>query len=189
MDFFTILAIALGLSFDTFAVSLSYGIIRSGVLFRQAARVAIILALFQGGLTVAGYFLGSIISNALKATDHWIALGLLTFLGGRMIFEGLKKTREEESKDFNSTLILLTIAFGTSIDAFAVGISFALLDVMIWEAGILIGAVTFLASMTAIRIGKSAGERLGNKVEITGGLILIAIGLKIFLEHLLAVQP
>ena len=100
--------------------------------------------------------------------------------------KGLKRTGKEEKKDYNSTIVLFTIALGTSIDAFAVGISFALLDVKIWESGILIGAVTFLASMTAIRIGKSAGERLGNKVEIIGGLILIAIGLKIFLEHILA---
>lgn len=186
MDYITILAIALGLSFDTFAVSLSYGVIRSGILFRQASWVAIVLAVFQGGLTIAGYFLGSIISNALKTTDHWIALGLLTFLGIKMIVEGMKRTKEEETKNFSSFLVLLTIAVGTSIDAFAVGISFALLDVQIWKAGILIGVVTFLASMTAIRIGKSAGERLGNKVEIIGGLLLIAIGIKIFLEHMLA---
>lgn len=186
MDYFTILAIALGLSFDTFAVSLSYGVIRNGIIFRQATRVAIVLAIFQGGLTIAGYFLGSIISGQMKAMDHWVALFLLGFLGFKMILEGLKKSSMEESKDFSKTLILLTIALGTSIDAFAVGISFALLDVKIWEAGVLIGAVTFLASMTAIRIGKSAGERLGNKVEIFGGLILIIIGLKIFLEHYLS---
>lgn len=186
MDSITILAIALGLSFDTFAVSLSYGVVRSGILFRQAVWIAAVLAVFQGGLTIAGYFLGSVISNALKATDHWVALGLLTFLGIKMIIEGLKKTTNKETKDFSSTVVLLTIAIGTSIDAFAVGISFAILDVMIWRAGIMIGAVTFLASMTAIRIGKSAGERLGNKVEIIGGIILVAIGLKIFLEHMLA---
>jgi putative Mn2+ efflux pump MntP len=151
-------------------------------------RVATVLAVFQGGLTVAGYFLGSVISNALKTTDHWIALGLLVFLGVKMIVEGLKKTKKEGTKDFSSTIVLLTIALGTSIDAFAVGISFALLDVMIWNAGILIGVITFLASMTAIRIGKSAGERLGNKVEIIGGIILIAIGVKIFLEHMLTAQ-
>ena len=186
MDYFTILAIALGLSFDTFAVSLSYGVIRNSILFRQAIRVASILAVFQGGLAVAGYFLGTIISVALKAADHWVALGLLSFLGIKMIVEGLKKTNDDGTKDFSNTIVLLTIALGTSIDAFAVGVSFAMLDVMIWESGVLIGIVTFLASMTAIRIGKSAGERLGNRVEIIGGLILIAIGLKIFLEHYLA---
>ncbi len=186
MDYFTILAIALGLSFDTFAVSLSYGVIKSGILFRQAVWVAVVLAIFQGGLTIAGYFLGTFVSGALKSTDHWIALGLLSFLGIKMIIEGLKKDSGEGSKDFSKFFILLTIALGTSIDAFAIGISFALLDVKIWESGVLIGAVTFLASMTAIRIGKSAGERLGNKVEIIGGIILIVIGLKIFLEHTLA---
>jgi putative Mn2+ efflux pump MntP len=186
MDYLTIFIIALGLSFDTFAVSLSYGVIRSGILFRQASWIAIVLALFQGGLTIAGYFLGSIISDALKATDHWVALGLLGFLGAKMIFEGLKKTTTDEPKDYTSNFVLVTIALGTSIDAFAVGISFAILDVRIWEAGSVIGAVTFLASMTAIRIGKSAGARLGNKVEIIGGLMLITIGLKIFLEHILS---
>jgi manganese efflux pump family protein len=186
MDYFTILAIALGLSFDTFAVSLSYGVIRSSIHLKQAIKVATVLAVFQGGLTIAGYFLGSIISNGLKATDHWIALGLLAFLGTKMIIEGLKKTKDDRTKDFSSTFILFTIALGTSIDAFAVGISFALLNVMIWKSGILIGIVTFVASMTAIRIGKSAGTRLGNKVEIIGGLILIAIGIKIFLEHYFA---
>jgi manganese efflux pump family protein len=186
MDYFTILVIALGLSFDTFAVSLSYGVIRSGILFRQAFWIAIVLAIFQGGLTVAGYFLGSIFSDALQATDHWVALGLLSFLGVKMIVEGLKKTRDDAPKDYSSIFVLFTIALGTSIDAFAVGISFALLDVRIWSAGVVIGAVTFIASMTAIRIGKSAGVRLGNKVEIIGGLLLIAIGVKIFLEHILA---
>ena len=186
MDCFTILAIALGLSFDTFAVSLSYGVVRSSIMFREAIWVAIVLAIFQGGLTVAGYFLGSIVSDALKVIDHWIALGLLVFLGLKMIIEGLKKPGVIENKDYNSIVILFTIALATSIDAFAVGISFALFNVMIWKAGILIGIVTFLASMAAIRIGKSAGKRFGNKVEIIGGLILIAIGLKIFLEHMLA---
>lgn len=186
MDYFTIVVIALGLSFDTFAVSLSYGVLRNGILFWQASWIAIVLALFQGGFTVAGYYLGSIISETLKTFDHWIALGLLSFLGIKMIVEGLNREENDEKKDYNSTLVLFTIAVGTSIDAFAVGISFALLSVRIWEAGIVISTVTFLASMTAIRIGKSAGERLGNKVEIVGGLLLIAIGIKIFLEHMLA---
>jgi len=187
MDSFTILAIALGLSFDTFAVSLSLGAVRNKILFWQAAEIASVLAFVQGGLTILGYFLGSIISGTMKATDHWVALLLLSFLGVKMIIEGKKRPDDESAmKDFNSRLVLFTIALGTSIDAFAVGISFAILFVQIWKAGILIGMVTFLASMTAIRIGKSAGERLGNKVEIIGGLILIGIGIKIFLEHILA---
>ena len=186
MDYFTITAIALGLSFDTFAVSLSYGVMQNKIFFKQAVRIAIVFAVFQGGLTIAGYFLGSIISEALKTADHWIALGLLGFLGAKMIIEGLRRSEDKEAKDYSKPVMLVTIAIGTSIDAFAVGVSFAFLDVKIWISGIIIGAVTFLASMTAIRIGKSAGGRLGGKVEVIGGLILIAIGIKIFLEHVLA---
>jgi putative Mn2+ efflux pump MntP len=186
MDYLTIFAIATGLCFDTFAVSLSYGVVRYKILFRQAIRMAFILAFFQGGLTVAGYFLGSIISDILKTFDHWIALGLLSFLGIKMIIEGFKKEDKKEEIDYANFLVLLTIALGTSIDAFAVGISFAILNEKIWTSGIIIFGVTFIASMAAIRIGKSAGERIGHRVEIIGGLILIIIGIKIFLEHVIA---
>lgn len=186
MDFITIVAVALGLSFDTFAVSLSYGVIRNRIIFRQAIIIAMVMAIFQAGLLVAGYFLGSLVSDIIKTADHWVALILLSFLGIRMIIAGIKrKVNYEEIRDFSNPLDLLTAAIGTSIDAFAVGISFALLEIRIWYSAVIIGIVTFLASMTAIRIGKSAGKRLGNKVEIIGGLILIIIGLKIFLEHIL----
>ena len=161
------------------------GSFRIKLLFRQAARVAIVLAVFQAGLLVTGYFLGSFVSDFIKAADHWIALGLLTFLGIRMIIEGIRRKENDEPRDYTKTKELLTVAVGTSIDAFAVGISFALLEIKIWLSGVIIGVVTFLASMIAIRIGKSAGARLGQRVEIIGGLILIAIGVKIFLEHML----
>lgn len=182
MDYITILAIALGLSFDTFAVSLSYGVVRNEIIFRQATRVATVFALFQGGLTIAGYFIGSFVSAAVKEADHWVAFVLLLFLGGKMVIEGMKQEKEE-IRDYSNPVILCTAAIATSIDAFAVGVSLALLSVKIWGAGFLIGAVTFIASMMAIRIGKSAGERLGNRVEILGGIILIAIGIKILVEH------
>jgi putative Mn2+ efflux pump MntP len=185
MDYITIVAIALGLSFDTFAVSLSCGIVQYKILFRAAVKIASILALFQGGLTVTGYFLGSVISHWLQSIDHWIALALLAFLGIKMLFEGLKKNPDKEVPDFSRLHVLFTIALGTSIDAFAVGISFALLDVKIWESGVIIAVITFLASMTAIRIGKSAGGKVGSRVEVIGGIILIIIGIKIFLEHTL----
>ena len=185
MDLITITAVALGLSFDTFAVSLSFGVVKNEILFRQAVRVALVLAFFQAGLLVAGYFLGSVVSDFIKAADHWVALILLSFLGIRMIVEGLKRKEKDEVRDYTKSLTLVATAVGTSIDAFAVGISFAFLDIKIWMSGLIIGAVTFLASMTAIRIGKSAGARLGQRVEIAGGLILFSIGMKIFLEHML----
>lgn len=185
MDYITILVIALGLSFDTFAVSLSYGVVRNGIIFKQATGVAIVFAIMQGGLTIAGYFLGSLVSKTITNTNYWIALGVLIFLGAKMIVEGLRQNREEV-KDYSNPFVLCSVAVATSLDAFAVGISFALLEVAIWGTGALIGAVTFLASMAAIRIGKSAGEKLGNRVEILGGIILIVIGLKIVLQHFLS---
>ncbi len=184
MDILTIFLVAAGLSFDTFAVSLSFGVVQSKIIFFKAVKVAIVLAIFQAGLLVAGYFLGSFVSDFIKAADHWVALVLLSFLGIRMMVEGIRRKESETARDYTKTKELLTVAIGTSIDAFAVGISFALLDIKIWLSGIIIGAVTFLASMTAIRIGKSAGEKLGQRVEIIGGLILIGIGIKIFLEHM-----
>ena len=185
MDFITIVVVAFGLSFDTFAVSLSYGVIQNRIIFKQAVRIALVMAFFQAGLLVTGYFLGSFISDIMKAADHWVALILLSGLGLKMIIEGLRKKEENEIKDFGNTMTLISMSVGTSIDAFAIGISFALLSIRIWYSAVIIGTVTFLASMTAIRIGKSAAERLGNKVELIGGLILIAIGVKIFLEHTL----
>jgi putative Mn2+ efflux pump MntP len=185
MDLITIVAVALGLSFDTFAISLSYGVIQSRIIFFQAVRIAIVLALFQAGFLVAGYFLGSFVNEIVNAADHWIALVLLSFLGIRMITGGLRKKENEEPVDYSRTPELIAAAVGTSIDAFAVGISFAFLSIKIWISGLILGIITFIASMTAIRIGKSAGKRLGQKVEIMGGVILIAIGIKIFLEHTL----
>jgi len=186
MDLITITAIALGLSFDSFAVSLSCGVIESRIRFSNAMRIAFILALFQGGLTVLGFFLGSTVSGYIEKYDHWVAFLLLMFLGARMIIGGLKDGSERQPVDINRWSVVLTMAVGTSIDAFAVGISFAFLRVQIWTAGLIIGAVTFRAAMTAIRIGKSAGNRLGSRVEILGGLILAGIGIKILVEHLTA---
>ena len=186
MDLITITAIALGLSLDSFAVSLSCGVIESKIIFRSAMRIAFILALFQGGLTVLGFFLGTTVSVYIDRYDHWIAFLLLMILGIRMIIGGLKAPADRQPVDISRWPVVLTMAVGTSIDAFAVGISFALLKVQIWIAGLVIGTVTFLASMTAIRIGKSAGSRLGPRVEIIGGIILAAIGVRILAEHLMS---
>lgn len=186
MDLITITAIALGLSLDSFAVSLSCGVVESKICFRSALRIAFILALFQGGLTVLGFFLGTTVSVYIERYDHWIAFLLLMFLGIRMVIGGLKGGEDRHPADITRLPVLLTMAVGTSIDAFAVGISFALLNVQIWTAGLVIGTVTFLASMTAIRIGKSAGSHLGQRVEVLGGIILAAIGIRILVEHIIA---
>jgi manganese efflux pump family protein len=185
MDLITLFALALGLSFDTFAVSLSCGIARTRIRFSEALKIALVMALFQGGLPVAGYFIGSIVSGYVQIIDHWIALGLLSVLGGKMIIDGLRRDPECEPRDITSPKVLLAMALGTSIDAFAIGVSLALIDTGIWYSALVIGGVTFIASMTAIRIGKAAGNRLGPGIEIAGGVILILIGIKIVIEHTL----
>ncbi len=184
MELITIIAIALGLSFDSFAVSLSCGVNGSEIKFRGAARIATVFALFQGGFTLTGFFLGSTISYHIERYDHWIAFLLLMILGIRMIIGGIRGDGCRQRSDFNSWPVVLALAIGTSIDALAVGISLALLHEQIWVAGAVIAAVTFIASMLAIRIGRSAGRRLGQRVEIAGGIILALIGTKILVEHL-----
>jgi manganese efflux pump family protein len=184
MDIVTLLLVALGLSFDSFAISLTCGVVEDKIIFRAAVRMAFIMAFFQGGFTVVGFFLGSIVSSRLESVDHWIAMGLLGFLGARMVINGLWPDKNGNKNDITSFPNIVTMAVGTSIDALAVGVSFAFLALNIWYAGFIIGAVTFLASMTAIRLGKSAGKKLGPRTEIIGGVILIAIGLRILYVHL-----
>jgi len=183
MDLLTILAIATGLSFDTFAVSLSCGLVRSGIKISDAVRIAMVMALFQAGFTVGAYFLASTVSGRVESVDHWIAFGLLVFFGGRMTADGLLARSETRRRDITKPTSLITMAAGTSIDALAVGISLALLNVTIWLPGAIIGVVTFLSSMIAIRIGKGVGKRFGAYVEVAGGLILMGIGIKILIEH------
>lgn len=185
MDFFTIVAVAFGLSFDTFAASLVFGIKQFKIVFFQAIKIALVMAFFQGGLTIIGFFLGSFISSYLNVVDHWIAFAILFVIGVKMITGGKGERNAAEERDYTKLSDLIAIAVGTSIDAAAAGISFALIDIRIWFAGSVIGVVTFLASMTAIRIGKAAGEKISKKVAKVGGLILIAIGVKILMEHLI----
>ena len=185
MDLITLIAIALSLSFDTFAVSLSCGILKTRITFLEAIRIAVIMAIFQGGLPVAGFFMGSAVSGYFLAFDHWIALIVLAFLGGRMIYSGIKDDGKTGEYDITRFRVLIALAIGTSIDAFAVGISLAMIDSAIWQSALIIGAVTFLASMTAIRIGKSNGNYRRSRIEIAGGIILILVGVKIVIEHTL----
>ncbi|MBE0673138.1 MAG: manganese efflux pump, partial [Bacteroidales bacterium] len=114
MDIITLLALAVGLSFDTFAISLTCGAVDDRIIFRMAARVAIVMAFFQGAFTVAGYFAGTVVNASLAAFDHWIAMGLLGFLGVRMIINGLRKHDCEKRSDITSLPNIITMAVGTS---------------------------------------------------------------------------
>jgi len=182
MDFITLFLLAIGLCFDTFAVSVSSGLIRKEILFWQAVRIAFFLALFQALMPVLGWLGGITIKSWIEPFDHWVALGILTVLGIKMIIESQKA---DEDKNINPLdfKVIISMALATSIDAFAVGISFAIIHVNMILAVLTIGAVTFIASMLGILFGKKTGSHFGQKMEILGGLILIAIGIKIVIEH------
>ena len=184
MEFITLLLIAIGLSFDTFAVSVSTGLAVCHIRFWQAVRVAIILAVFQGLMPCIGWLLGKQIATFISNYDHWLAFILLAILGAKMIWESFESDDDSE-KECNplKTSLVVTMAIATSIDALVVGVSFAFLQMNIIWSAIVIGAITFIVAMLGMLFGKKVGNRLGKKMEIIGGLMLIAIGLKILLEH------
>ncbi len=185
MDYITLFLIAIGLSFDTFAVSVSTGLILKKIKFQQALKVAFVLAFLQSLMPLMGWFAGKQISQYIGNFDHWIAFVLLSILGIKMIIESYKS--EENDKNFNPLkfIVLLGIGIATSIDALVVGISFAFLQTNIWNAILIIGVVTFLVAMLGMLFGKKIGSKFGKRIEIMGGLILISIGLKILLDHIL----
>ena len=184
MEFAVLLLIATGLSFDTFAVSITIGLTVNQIRFREATKLAVVLALFQALMPAIGWLIGTQISELLSLYDYWIAFGLLSIIGLKMIIESLKK--EEKRKEFDpfKPFVLIGLAVATSIDALIAGVSFAFIDINILLAVAAIGFTTYLAAMLGMLFGKKAGKHLGEKMEMAGGLILIAIGVKLLLEHL-----
>lgn len=185
MNFVTLFLIAVSLSFDSFAVSVCSGfsLCRKHLHLKDSLKIAFTLAVFQGSLTFLGWLLGSAFKQQMESADHWIAFGLLVFLGGRMIMEGRVPIQDRKVKNPTQWKVLIPMALATSIDAFAVGISFSFFWKNMWLPGALIGAVTFIVSMLGIYMGRNAGKRLATKAEILGGIILILIGVKILVEH------
>lgn len=178
-----IFLIAVSLAMDAFAVSISNGVSVRGFGRRQAVRQGLYFGGFQFLMPLTGWVLGSSVKSYIEAVDHWIAFGLLAFIGLNMIRESLKGEEAEGTSEL-SVKVLMLQAVATSIDALAVGISFAVLDVNIIQAGILIGVVAFLFSFLGGVLGKSIGVFLQGKAEIAGGTVLVLIGCKILLEHL-----
>ena len=183
MDFFTLILIAIGLSFDTFAVSVSTGLVISHIKFLQAARVAFILMIFQSVMPFIGWLTGKQIQQVLSDYDHWVAFGLLAILGVKMIYESFKKRDGRSDFDPLKLSVVVWMAIATSMDALIVGVSFALINLNIYIAMMIIGFITFLVSMLGMLFGKNLGGRFGKRMEIVGGLILIGIGVKILLNH------
>lgn len=184
MSILQIILIAVGLAMDCFAVSITKGITAGKSLYTKALLMALLFALFQGGMPLIGFFAGIGFADTINRFDHWIALLLLGFIGGKMIVESLRKDKDNDNRqsDFSfKTLILLAVA--TSIDALATGIIFVPTPALIWLAVAIIAAVSFIFSIAGYAIGRQFGTRFKLNVELIGGLILIAIGLKIFIEH------
>ena len=185
MGIIPLIFLSIGLSFDTFAVSIGCGIIEKQIKFFQAARIAIIFAVFQAIMPLLGWSLGYIIKDYITAIDHWLAFVLLSIVGGKMIIESFKA---EEGKTINprQLKVILALSLATTIDAFVVGVTFAFLNVNLFLSSVIIGLITFIAAMLGMLFGKNIGSRFGKKMEIIGGLILIGLGIKILLEHLLS---
>ncbi len=184
MDIISIFFVAIGLSMDAFAVAISNGIVLKEVTFKEMFKIGLFFGIFQGVMPVIGWFCGKTFSNYIVNIDHFVAFGVLAFIGGSMIREALKGEDNEEVKEPNSLKVILLMSVATSIDALAVGVSFAMINTNILIPAIMIGVITFIISSIGVFIGKKAGDLFKKKAEIIGGIILILIGLKILIEHL-----
>ena len=184
MSVLEILILAVGLSMDAFAVSICKGLAVKDISFKKAAIVGLWFGGFQALMPMTGYFLGSRFSNSIQSVDHWVAFILLSLIGANMIREALSRD-EDAGRDSGSlsfkTMLMLAVA--TSIDALAAGITFAFLDVNIVGAVSIIGCTTCIISMAGAKVGSVFGTKYKSKAELTGGVMLILLGLKILLEH------
>lgn len=188
MPFVTLLAIAVALAMDAFAVSLATGICLRQAKAGQVLRMAGAFGLFQALMPVAGWLLGLSVRSHIESYDHWAAFGLLALVGGKMVYEGIKgedagETCEPKDPTKGFQLILLSVA--TSIDALAVGLSFSVLGEPIWFPALVIGLVCFVITALGVRIGCMAGHvsAVSRYAEVLGGVTLIGIGVKILVEH------
>jgi putative Mn2+ efflux pump MntP len=184
MDLWELFLIAVGLSMDAFAVSICKGLATKEMKAKHFLLVGLWFGGFQALMPALGYLLGSSFEQYITALDHWVAFILLGLIGGNMIRESLS-SEENDANDSFSFKIMFLLAVATSIDALAIGITFALLpDVNIYAAISFIGATTFLLSGVGLKIGHTFGIKYKAKAEFAGGLILVLMGIKILLEHL-----
>ena len=183
MSLFELFLVAVGLSMDAFAVSICKGLAMQKLALKKAAVVGLWFGGFQAGMPLIGYFLGKQFESYITSIDHWIAFILLSLIGITMIREAMSK-EEEKADDSLAVKTMFLLAVATSIDALAIGVTFAFLQVSIAPAVSLIGITTFLLSVVGVKVGNVFGMKYKSKAELTGGIILIAIGLKILLEHL-----
>jgi putative Mn2+ efflux pump MntP len=184
VDMATILLIAIGLAMDAFAVSMAHGMTIQNRRVATGLIMAGSFGAFQAFMPVLGWLAGLSFIELISGFDHWLAFGLLAFIGGKMIYTA--RTASKEKKEAKLTApVLLILSVATSIDALAVGLSFSLLRVSITTPVIAIGVVAFLLSFAGFSFGNKLGKFFERKVQVIGGIVLIAIGIKILLEHLL----
>jgi putative Mn2+ efflux pump MntP len=183
MGFFTLVLMAIGLSMDACAVAICKGLSMEKVNLRKAVTVGLYFGGFQAAMPLAGYFLGKQFADLITSVDHWIAFVLLGLIGAKMIKESMGDEDCKTDEPCLSCKAMLPLSIATSIDALAVGISFAFLKVDIGPAVALIGAITFIISMAGVKVGNAFGIRFKSSAELVGGVILILMGLKILLEH------
>ncbi|HIP38536.1 MAG TPA: manganese efflux pump [Desulfocapsa sulfexigens] len=187
MDIFFLLFIALALAMDAFAVALAAGAILHPVSKRQFFRLGFHFGLFQGFMPVLGWLAGRSIQSIISAYDHWIAFGLLAYVGGKMIHEAFADEEDTQKTDPTRGMTMVMLSIATSIDALAVGLSLAVVGITIWTPAVVIGITASILTVTGMVLGGKVGQIWGKRVEIIGGMVLIGIGIKILVEHLFPV--
>lgn len=184
MDWLYVLGVAVGLSMDALAVSIAAAMSVGRVTPGHVFRLGFHFGLFQFLMPVLGWLLGSSVSKLIGDYDHWVAFGLLSAVGIKMLWEAWSTEDRQSRADPSRGIMLITLSIATSIDALAVGLSMALLDVAIWGPSVVIGLVTGLLSALGVIFGSRLGTRWGHAAEVLGGCVLIAIGLRILFTHL-----
>ncbi len=184
MSTITLLIISISLAMDCFAISFASGLIVKKIRLIHAVRIAFFFGLFQAGMPIIGWTLGTGLKNYIQDFDHWIAFILLSYIGLKMVYESIKE--DADDVQFNPLLwkTLLTLSVATSIDALIIGFSFAVLDVNLFYAVSLIGIITFILSMIGLYLGIKFGNKIKLPMETIGGIVLYVIGAKILIEHL-----
>jgi len=187
MDYFALILVALGLSMDAFAVAICNGIAIKDVKVRHAAVFGLMFGGMQAIMPIIGFFMGGLFSGYIESIAYWVAFALLALIGGKMLAETFRAEESDEpaaSRQFISFGALFVLGIATSIDALAVGINIALIDWNIWISALTIGVVTFVLSFVGVFAGKRLGMSFRKNAGRLGGIVLIAIGVKILLEHL-----
>jgi putative Mn2+ efflux pump MntP len=184
MSFPSILVIAIGLGMDAFSVAIGVGAGYRVISFGPIFRLSFFFGMFQVLMPIAGWFAGVSVAGIIAGYDHWVAFGLLAFVGGKMILESFKEEAKVHTTDPTKGFTLIILSVATSIDALAVGLSFAFLKITIFYPSLIIGIVAFFMTMVGMFFGEKLGKVVGRRVEMLGGLILIGIGVKIVIEHM-----